>query len=87
MKNSAVLTRSEGTISGNVICPYCGAEIAFTEGTNGTATVVSVGKNQNTRLHTGEKFTEERIGLELNVECATCGYTSRSTGELVNEVE
>lgn len=86
MKNSTALTRSGNIVSGNVICPYCGENVAFTEGTNGTATIVSVGRNQSTRLHTGEKYTEERIGLELNVKCVSCAYTSRSAGEIISEI-
>ena len=86
MSKIANLTRTEGVLSGAVVCPYCDADISFTEGTNGTAIVIRSGINQNTELKTGNKFTEERIGFELNVECDTCGFIVRSIGELVNRI-
>lgn len=86
MSRIAKLTRTEGILSGSVACPYCKTDIAFVEGTNGTAIVTRSGKNQNTELKTGKKFEEERIDFELNIECDTCGYTVRATGELVSRL-
>jgi hypothetical protein len=85
MKNITNISRNDGVISGTVVCPCCGDTFGFTEGTNGNATVISVGENKAYRLQSGTEYMEQHIQLELNAKCNSCGFTVRANGELINE--